>query len=91
VEFLELSAPDDGADINLEEVVLSDASSLVGTLLRDLPSLGLHAAVVAIKRGDEQLQINPGPEAMFQAGDRVIVVGDEQDLAHLGDLATPTV
>ena len=87
VEFLELSAPGDGAAIDLEEVVLSAGSRLIGTALGDLESLGMPLAVIAIKRGSEQLKIGPGADEVLCEGDRVVVVGDHDALRRLADMA----
>jgi voltage-gated potassium channel len=89
VEFLELSAPGDGAEVDLEEIALSRDSTLANSSVRDLASRGLHAAVIAIKRGDDPLRIQPGPAELLQAGDRIVVVGDHDNLRRLADLAAP--
>jgi voltage-gated potassium channel len=90
VEFLELSTPGDGADVDLEEIALSADSALVNTPLGDLSTHGLRAAVVAIKREDEPLRLNPGPTEVLRAGDRVVVVGDHEDLNRFAELAMPS-
>ena len=90
VEFLELSTPGDGADVDLEEIVLWADSVLVNTPLGDLSTHGLRAAVVAIKREDEPLCLKPGPTEVLRAGDRVVVIGDHEDLNRLAELAAPS-
>lgn len=90
VEFLELSAPEKGAEVDLEEIALSADSALVNAPLGDLADRGLRAAVVAIKRGDEPLRLKPEPTDVLLAGDRLVVVGDHDDLIRLAELAMPT-
>lgn len=90
VEFLELSAPGDGAEVDLEEVALSADSVLANARLSELSDHGLHAAVIAIKRGDEPLRIQPGPTEILRAGDRIVVVGDHDNLRRLAELAAPS-
>ncbi|MDH3213249.1 MAG: potassium channel protein [Myxococcales bacterium] len=87
VEFLELSAPGSGAAIDLEEVALSEGSRVASVALRELPGRGIHVSVVAIKRGDEPIRLRPGPDEVLEAGDRVIVVGDRDNLALMAALA----
>jgi voltage-gated potassium channel len=87
VEFLELSAPGDGAAVDLEEVVLSAGNQLIDRALEDLKSLGLPLAVIAIKRGNESLKIRPGAKEVFREGDRVVVVGDHDTLSRLAEMA----
>jgi voltage-gated potassium channel len=88
VEFLELSAPGDGAEVDLEEIVLSAGSRLVDTALKDLKSLDTALAVIAIKRGSENLKIRPGPDEVLREGDRVVVVGDHDVLGRLAEMAS---
>jgi voltage-gated potassium channel len=90
VEFLELSSPGDGAEVDLEEIALAAESPLVDTPLSDFRERELRAAVVAIKRGDEPLRLNPGPSERLLAGDRVVVVGDHENLSRLAELASPS-
>jgi voltage-gated potassium channel len=90
VEFLELSSPGDGAEVDLEEIALAAESPLVDAPLSDFRERGLLAAVVAIKRGDEPLRLNPGPSERLRAGDRVVVVGDHDNLNRLAELAAPS-
>jgi voltage-gated potassium channel len=90
VEFLELSSPGDGAEVDLEEVVLSSGSRLVDRSIDDLESLGIHVAVIAIKRGSERLKIRPDLGETLHAGDRVVVVGDHPELNRLADMAAAT-
>jgi voltage-gated potassium channel len=88
VEFLELSAPGDGAEVDLEEVVLSAGSRLIDRALKDLKPLGMPLAVIAIKRGSESLKIRPGADEVLREGDRVVVVGHHDVLGRLAEMAT---
>jgi len=90
VEFLELSAPGDGAEVDLEEVVLAEGSQLVDKAISDLRDLDLRVAVIAIKRGTESLNLQPDSAEVLRAGDRVVVGGDHDDLGRLADLSSPT-
>ncbi|MBW2664956.1 MAG: potassium channel protein [Deltaproteobacteria bacterium] len=87
VEFLELSAPGDGAAVDLEEVVLSTGSRLIGKALEDLQPLGMPLAVIAIKRGSDSLKIRPAADEVLREGDRVVVVGDHDVLGRLAKMA----
>jgi voltage-gated potassium channel len=88
VEFLELSAPGDGAEVDLEEIVVCEGSRLADNPIRELRSLGAQVAVIAIKRSSESLKIRPNADELLRAGDRVVVVGDHDELARLADLAS---
>jgi voltage-gated potassium channel len=87
VEFLELSSPGRGGEVDLEEVVLPEGSPVHDVALRDLSGLGIQVSVVAIKRGDDPIRVKPGPDDVLRAGDHVIVVGDRPNLERLTALA----
>jgi voltage-gated potassium channel len=87
VEFLELSDPGEGAEVALEEVVLSTASRVDGVPIGQLHEHGLHIAVVAIKRGDEPIRLNPTAKDVLCGGDHVVVVGDRDNLKRLAAAA----
>lgn len=86
VEFIELTTPGSGDEVDLEEVRLDPGCSLVDTTLDALPARGVRVSVVAIK-GEGPLRLNPGPRDALRAGDRVIVVGDRENLSRLAELA----
>jgi voltage-gated potassium channel len=90
VEFLELSDVGTAREIDLEEVRLGDRSNVCGVRLRDLAERGVRVSVVAIKRGEEALRLQPGPDEELRAGDRVVALGDRENLARLATLAEPT-
>jgi voltage-gated potassium channel len=89
VEFLELSDPGTGAKVDLEEVVLARECAVEGTPVRDLLERGLRVSVIAIKRGDEPIRLHPGPDEKLRGGDRVVAVGDSENLARLAEAAQP--
>jgi voltage-gated potassium channel len=89
VEFLELSNPGTGAEVDLEEVVLSHRCQVEGIPLRALRGHGVQVSVVAIKRGSQPIRLGPGPDELLCGGDRVIAIGDRPNLARLADLAQP--
>lgn len=86
VEFLELAAPGVGGEVDLEEVLLPEGSGVDGVRLRDLADRGLRISVVAIKRGDEPIRIQPTADDELRAGDHVIVVGERESLKRLSAL-----
>jgi len=89
VEFLELSDVGTSLEIDLEEVQLGERSAACGVRLRDLAARGVRVSVVAIKRGDEALRLQPGPDDELCAGDRVVALGDRENLSRLASLAQP--
>lgn len=91
VDFMQLSAPGTGTEIDLEEVVVAPRSPLVGVRVDGLAERGARVAVVAIKREGAPLAINPGSEFALANGDRVVVIGDRDSVRCLADLAAGPV
>lgn len=61
-------------------------TSFVGQTVRDKDlRAGFGLTLVAIRRGDEVL-ISPSADAVYQAGDQLIVIGKVEDLDRLGAL-----
>lgn len=87
VEFLELSDPGTGGEVDLEEVVLGDGCPVDGVPLRQLHERGLEVVVIAIKRGSEKIQLRPGADAVLLGGDRVVAIGDRANLRRLAEVA----
>ncbi len=68
-------------DADLEELTVPNASSLVGKSVRETAARQKHhLLVVGIRRADGDLLFNPDPDAHFQAGDTLIVMGKRDDV-----------
>lgn len=84
VEFIESSVSDPTVDLVMEEVHLPESGELVG---KDIISSGLRRQygliVVAIKRKDGCLVVNPGAEEVLMGGDILIALGKRTDFARL--------
>jgi voltage-gated potassium channel len=90
VEFIEGSLFDPDVDLVIEEILLPDQGPLVGVSLMDS---GLrrdyNLIVVAIKRKEGELIINPSPQEVLSSGDILIVLGKRQDIDRLSCLLSP--
>ncbi len=53
-----------------------------------LCGFGRFGRVVAIKRGESPIKLSPGPDHRIFAGDRVVVVGDKENLIRLEELSS---
>ena len=51
------------------------------------PARGLRLHIVAIKRAGEPTRFQPGGEDTLRAGDRIVVVGDAENLRRIAELA----
>jgi voltage-gated potassium channel len=90
VDFLELTSPGSGSEIDLEEVALATGSPLAGLALDALADRGVRVAVVALRRAGAPLLLNPAAAETLRSGDRVVVVGDRASVNQLAALAAGT-
>lgn len=91
VDFIELTSRFTAEPIDLEQLELASGCPLADRRLRDLPESGVRVAVVAVQRPGQRLRLNPGPDDVLAAGDRIVVVGDQDNLKRLAELAeSPT-
>ncbi len=89
VDFVDVVMHDGTLKFRLEELTVSDASTLAGrsirsTHLRDLTG----ALVLAIRRPDGSFVTNPSPDDVIAAGDVLISVGTAEQLGALAQYAT---
>ncbi len=87
VEFLEISSPRHGQEIDLEEIRVDPASPLSGRDRRDLEAEIARLRVVAIKRREGPIQMVPPEGAKIEAGDHLVVIGERESLGRLAQLA----
>lgn len=85
VDFLDIVTHSSEVDLVLEELRLTQSSRLIG---KTLAGAGLRdtygANVVAIRRaGKERTTTRPDPTVAFEAGDVLVVIGAQSDLARL--------
>jgi voltage-gated potassium channel len=84
VEFLDVVMHDGSLEFRLEEVSIRPGSRLPGQSLRDA-EVGEHtgALVLALRDEDGQFVANPPEETRLEAGQVLIAIGTEQQLAAL--------
>jgi len=88
VQFLDFTTKDIAMDISMEQVRVSPGSELAAKTIREMQmrrSMGV--IVMAIRRGDGNMLFNPPADTAIEAGDYLIVMGKQQDLAALEALA----
>ena len=88
VQFLDFTTKDIAMDISIEQVRVSPGSELAAKTIREMQmrrSMGV--IVMAIRRGDGNMLFNPPADTAIEAGDYLIVMGKQQDLAALEALA----
>ena len=84
VDFLELSFPGRGAEIDLEEIRVADGSTLIGKAIAAIEHSSKRLRIVALKRGDAPSVLIPAPTTLIEAGDFLVAIGDRETLRSLG-------
>jgi CPA2 family monovalent cation:H+ antiporter-2 len=73
-------------EAELETIEIPTTAAMAGRALREIPlRTRTGASIVAIERSGQRL-INPGPEEVLQAGDRVLLIGQADQLPGARDL-----
>jgi voltage-gated potassium channel len=85
IDFLDTALANTDLDLKMEEFLVPQSSYLVGkTILQSNLRRDFGVIILAIKRGNATMVFNPGPEALLESGDVLIVVGKKQDVVKMG-------
>jgi voltage-gated potassium channel len=84
IDFLELSFPGRGAEIDLEEIRVAEDSALVGQPIGAVEQSSTRLRIVALKRGSAPSTLIPDPATRVEAGDFLVAIGDRDTLRRLG-------
>lgn len=89
VQFLDVATRSIGLDVSIEQVRVTAASEFVSRSLKQLQvRRELGVIVLAIRKADGQMQFNPPAEAVVEADDYLIVMGEQENLRRLESLLT---
>lgn len=89
VDFIDIIARERRIDLSIEEIEVMKGSSLVGQTLAESPIRNkLNIIIVAISPAGGQVVYNPQSKARIQAGDKLIVIGEENNIEQLKSLAS---
>ena len=79
VEFIDTLASRDGGPV-LAEIDVSDVSGFAGRAIHDILHACPSVIVLGLQSATGELQVGPPIEAVLRVGDRVIVMGQEEEL-----------
>jgi voltage-gated potassium channel len=89
VDFIELATKTEHFDLQIEETQISPRSPLAGPTLQDSRlRQDFGVIVVAIKKASGKMVFNPPSDAVLEAGDILIAIGDREHLDRLEALAS---
>ena len=90
VQFLDFTTKDIAIDVNIEQVRVSAGSEVAARTIREMQlRRNVGVIVMAIRRRDGNMLFNPPADTAVQAGDYLIVMGKQEDLTALEELAQP--
>src|SRR6266545_6601421 len=70
-----------GGSIGIEEILVGEACRSRGRSLHDAGLLGSgHARLLALRRRDGGMHVNPSPDLRLEDGDLVVAMGSEEEL-----------
>jgi voltage-gated potassium channel len=89
VQFLDVATKSVGLDVGIEQVRVAASSEFVSRSLEQLQvRRELGVIVLAIRKADGQMLFNPPADAVIEADDYLIVMGEHQALRRLEQLLT---
>ena len=90
IDFLEVAFANESTDIEMEEIPVNTRSKLVDTTLQESGiRQDLDVIIIAMKKADGNMHFNPSAGSRIEAGDTVVVVGENQNLIKLEKILNP--
>jgi len=90
--FLDFAFAHRRKDIQMEEIPINNSSALVNVMLKDSGiRQQFNLIIIAIKKLDGNMLFNPSFEAIIEAGDTMITVGQEENLQKLEKILNPEI
>ena len=87
VEFVEITHPRVGEEVDLEEVRIAPGSPSVGLTVRALEQRVPRLRVVGLKRNDARMQLVPDENLALAAGDLLVVIGERASVEQIARLS----
>lgn len=89
VSFLEVVTSIDDVQLDLQDVVISSNSEMIGKTLRDLriPDRFGLVVIATKKSGESRMTVNPKSDLVFNEGDLILVLGNDQQVKALKSMA----
>lgn len=91
LEFLDVAMHSPKYDLRLEQILLHVGSGLIGKTLKEANIKQTAGAMVLAVNQDGKLITNPPPDLVFQSGDDLIVLGADEELKKVRQLADVSV
>jgi len=87
VDFIEIATGNDHLDLQMEEITIPHDSVFVGeTLVSSGFRKETGVIIIGIKKSHGKMVFNPHSQAKIDSGDTLIVLGESESIAKLGNL-----
>jgi voltage-gated potassium channel len=86
VDFLEILSTNNNSELNVREFVVNEEAGLAGKKLSWLYNHKLGATVLSLNSADGLSKVNPSGGETLYAGDKLIVIGTDQQLKEMSSL-----
>jgi voltage-gated potassium channel len=83
VDFLELSVPGRGDEVDLEEIRIEPGSAAIGKTIGSVEQETPRLRIVALKRGPDAISLIPESTTTISAEDHLVVIGERTGLKKL--------
>ena len=84
VDFLDTAMMSGDLGLKMEEALIHSSSKLVGkTLVESRLRMDFGVIIVAIKKASNEMVFNPGPKAVLEAGDVIVVIGKQEEMSKM--------
>ena len=88
VDFLELTAKAGNMEIQIEEVVVEEASLLAGKTIKEADVRAKNwVVIVALKKENKKILFNPRADVRIEVGDKVAVIGEPEHFIQFEKMA----
>jgi voltage-gated potassium channel len=88
VDFLELTAKAGNMEIQIEEVVVEEASLLAGKTIKEADVRAKNwVVIVALKKENKKILFNPRADVRIEVGDKVAVIGEPEHFSQFEKMA----
>jgi len=83
VDFLELSVPGRGPEVDLEEIRVGPGSPMIGKTIKSVEDGTRRLKIVGLRKEGEEISLIPDSSTAIGAGDLLVVIGERGELKKL--------
>ena len=88
LDFLELSVPGRGPEVDLEEIRVAVGSAMVGKTIGSIEEGTQSLKIVAHKKEDGEISLAPDSSAVIAVGDYLVVIGESSRIRRLSAMSS---